>query len=105
MEDLVTIDPVYSRPEELQQRREDIIPIRAADHTKLTAETSQGELGAGDVPPSNERGDVSMGDISVPRPSMTASAMTHRADVPRDVDGRSDSSDTKVTMIVSRTKP
>ena len=105
MEDLVTIDLVYSRLEEWQQRREDIIPIRAADHTKLTAETSQGELGVGDVPPSNERDDVSMGDISVPRPSKAASAMTHRADVPRDVDGRSDSSGTKKTMIDSRRKP
>ena len=54
--------------------------------TKLTAQTSQGELGAGDLPSSNERGDVSMGDMSVPRPSKAASAMTHRADVPRDVD-------------------
>ena len=92
----MTEDPVYSRLEELQQRREDIIPIRAADHTKLTAETSQGELDADDVPSSNERDDVSMGDISVSRTSKAASAMTHRADVPRDVDKRSDSSVTKV---------
>ena len=56
MEDLVAKDPVYSRLEELQQRKEDIIPIRAADLTKLTAQTSQGELGADDVPHSNERG-------------------------------------------------
>ena len=98
-------DPVYSRHEELQQRREDIIPIRAADLTKLTAQTSQGELGADDVPHINERGDVSMGYMSVPWPSKTASAMTHRADVPRDVDGHSDSSGTKVTMVDSRRKP
>ena len=86
MEDLVTNDPAYSRLEELQRRREDIISIRAAAHAKLTTQTSQGELGAGDVPSSNEREDVSMGDMSVSRPSKAASAVIYRVNVPGDVD-------------------
>ena len=67
MEDLVGSDPVYSRLDGLQRRREDIISIRAAAHAQLTAQTSQGDLDAGHSPSSNERGDVSMGDMSGPR--------------------------------------
>ena len=84
-EDLATSGPVYSSLEELQ-RREDIISIRAAAHAQLTAQTSQGELGAGHSPSSNERGDVSMGDMSGLRSSNAASAVTHTADVPGNVD-------------------
>ena len=86
MEDLVTNDPAYSRLEELHRRREDIISVRAAAHAKLTAQTSQEELDAGDVPSSNEREDVSMDDMSGSRPSKTASAVTYTAHVPGDVD-------------------
>lgn len=68
MEDLVANDPAYSI-EELQLTREDIISIRAAVHPELTAQKSQGELDAGDVPSSNERGDVSISDMSGPWPS------------------------------------
>ena len=63
-----------------------IISIRAAAHAKLTAQTSQDELDAGDVPSSNERDDVSIGDMSGPRPSKAASAVTHAAHVPEEVD-------------------
>ena len=102
MEDLVANDRVYSRLEELQRRREDIISIRAAAHAKLTAKSSQGELGAGDVPSSNERGDVSMGDMSGPRPGKVASSVTYSSTCSRR-GGRSDSSG-RVTVVVSRRK-